>query len=147
MIEEGCIYWYPKGREHCRHGILYTVKGKDDKLFAIDTYWDSMFRGKLYSNITYYDVSKLDENDLTFLMKLEDIKEVSSHEYDQYNLEDKFYMPIGGWHERYIVNKNATKNIEFIKRQLLDEIKTAEWRIESSQQEISKKKKQLAELG
>lgn len=147
MIEEGNIYWYPKGRSHCKHGIIYIVKNKDDKLFAIDTYWDSMFKGKLYSDITFYDVSKLNEDDLLFLMKIEDIKEVSEHEYWQYDEEDKFYIPIGGWHPRYIVNKNISKNIEYIKNQLLNEIKSAEYRIKSSQQEIEEKKKQLTELG
>lgn len=145
MIEVGNIYWYPKSKGWCKHGFIFIVKGIDDELYAIDTYWNSKFKHGEHD----YKVSNLNEEDLKFLMKIEDIKEVSKHEFYQYDVNDRFCIPIGGLgelHERYIVNKNASKNIENIKEQLKDEIEKAEYNLTRAKMVIEEKTKQLFEL-
>lgn len=143
-VQENCLYYYSKGHGWCRHSIVYTIKHKD-KLVAINTYGDSEFKGYISQDDTCYDVENIAE-DMEFIMKLEDIKAVSSDEFDHYDWKDKVYIPIGMRSPRYLVNKNANKVKENIEWQLKDKIESAKWDIKSAQRNIERWEKELKEL-
>ncbi|WP_145413484.1 hypothetical protein [Paenibacillus xylanexedens] len=111
MIQERAIYKLESGRDHCKHGIVYTIKSNDGVMWAIDTYWDSRFTKGLNSDGYCYIVDEI-EDQMEFVMMLDDIKEVSREEFYLYDIEGTIHLPVGGWNERYLVNKNAKKNIE-----------------------------------
>lgn len=143
-IEKECVYRYQKGAGWCKHGIVYTIE-KDNELYAIDTYWDSTFKKQLSSGVKCYKVSDI-SNDLEFVMKLDDIKEVRSEEFYLYDEKDRIWLPMGGWHERYLINKNVDKRIDYIISDLKYKISSAKSKILYLQSDIIRWEEELNKI-
>ncbi|MGG1652243.1 hypothetical protein ABHN03_03845 [Paenibacillus sp. NRS-1775] len=127
-IQENALYRHADGSSHCRHGIVYTVKDSRDQIWAIDTYWDNKF-SKGLTNDGYCYLAEEIADKLELVMFIDDVLEVSRDEFYLYNDKDVLYVPVGGWHERYLVNKNAKKNIEIV-------IEFIKAKIDSNEREI-----------
>jgi len=127
-IKENALYKYAKGCSHAKHGIVYTKCDDKGKMWAIDTYWDSEFKKGLSQDTRYYAVEDI-ADDIEFSMMIEDIVEVSKNEFYLYDSEDTLYIPVGGWHERYLVKRNAIKNVTTV-------IESLEYKIDQIKREI-----------
>lgn len=149
-IKNNAIYYYDKVRGNwCTHGIVFTVI-KDDIMWAVDTYnRQSIEKFKELNYFNEFDkVWKVKdiENDLEYIMDIDNIKQVDERTFDLYDYKNRVYIPIGNWHERYLVNKNKaiSKDNEIYK--LHSEINSIKWMIESSQRELIEKEIRLKEL-
>lgn len=147
MIKENALYKYKKGEGWCKHGIVYTVRDMKGNLWAIDTYDGIDVRRAFYGDKTRYLINKdIDENDLEYIMDMEDVRIVTKREFEQYDEKDRFFIPMGTRHEKYIVNKNAKPNKDLQIAQLKHEIKSLEIEIRMKQTRLERKKELLIEM-
>lgn len=142
LIKNNSLYYYNKGRGHCKHGIVYTMKDKAGQMWAIDTYWDSRFSKSLLQDTRYYSMDKV-ADDLEFIMMIEDITETNSGEFELYDSKDKLHIPVGGWHERFLINKNAKKNPEKVIDYITYKIDSVEREVKSLTNDHKKLKQWL----
>ncbi|QWU14207.1 hypothetical protein SAMN04487895_101496 [Paenibacillus sophorae] len=130
IFKENALYRYHNGIGHCKHGIVYTMKDILGNVWAIDTYWDSKFSKRFLQNATVYYADRI-LNDLEFIMMIDEAVEVSANEYYLYDSKDALYIPVGGRHERYLVNKNAKKNTDSVIDYIEDKISKNETMIKN----------------
>ncbi|OSA95682.1 UNVERIFIED_ORG: hypothetical protein B2H93_04480 [Clostridium botulinum] len=149
-IKNNAIYHYGKVRGNwCTHGIVFTVK-KNGVLWAVDTYNRQNIEN--FKDLNYF--SEFDKvwqvkdirKDLEYIMDIDDIMEVDERTFELYDNENRVHIPIGSWHERYLVNKNKSINKENEIYKLKSEIKSLRWQIESSQRQIIEKENRLNEI-
>jgi hypothetical protein len=156
QIIEGGIYRRTDRFDNwCHHGIVFitkhncynskTQKYDDERLIGVDTYWNSGFSISYLEGAAIWDLDKFKDN-LEFIMMIDDIKEVRENEFWDYNKKDRLYLPIGGWHERYLVNKNAKPNKELMRENILDKIEEAKSKIRSAEYSIERYKDKLKAL-
>lgn len=145
IIKENALYRYNKGCGWCKHGIVYTMKDKKGQMWAVDTYWDSRFSKGLTQNTTYYSISDV-ADDLEFVMMIEDAKEINKNNFHLYDEDEKLHIPVGGWHERWLVNKNAKKNENEVIENIEYRIDNYQRKTRSLQEEIEKLNKWLAAI-
>ena len=113
-IRSRAIYRYTKGEGWCKHGIVHTFE-TDGEMYARDTYSDAEF-----INISIYDdfgkLYLVDEikDDLQFIMMIDDLTIIHKDEFYLYDEIDRLYIPMGSWHERYLINKNSSKFSDYI---------------------------------
>lgn len=139
-IKERALYYYPKGRQHATHGIVYTVRDDAGQLIAVDTYWDSRFNKGLNNDSGRKYLVPYIADDLKFIMMIDDIKETSREEFYLYNNEDALHIPVGGWNERFLVNKNAKKNVSSVLAHIKYAIESNESEVKSHTEKVEKLK-------
>lgn len=110
MIKEDAIYRYNKmSNEWCCHGIVYT-RMIEGELWALDTYYNTEFKDKHDEYQKKWRCENLDESDLDFVMMIDEAIEIKESEWDLFSEQDRIFIPVGSWHSRYLVNRNATKD-------------------------------------
>lgn len=149
-LKNNAVYHYSKVRGNwCTHGIVFTVIVKGI-MYAVDTYGKSdIEKHKELKYFSEFDkVWKAEDikGDLEYIMDIDDIKEVDERTFDLWSDKDKVYIPIGSWHERYLVNKNKSINKENETYKLYSEIKSLKWTIESKQRELAQKECRLKQI-
>ncbi|NFT08797.1 hypothetical protein FDF26_17445 [Clostridium botulinum] len=149
-IKNNAIYYYDKVRNHWNtHGVVFTVK-KNGVLWAVDTYHRQDI--EQCKNLDYFNefdkVWKVKDikNDLEYIMDIDDILEVDERTFQLYDYENRVHIPIGNWHERYLVNKNKSTNKENEGYKLKSEIESLKYQIKYNQKEIIEKENRLKEL-
>ena len=149
-IKNNAIYYYNKVRDNwCTHGIVFTVI-KSNTMWVVDTY--NRQKIEEFKNLDYFsEFDKVWEvkdikDDLEYIMDIDDIKQVDERTFDLYDYKDRVHIPIGNWHERYLVNKNKTTSKENEIYKLQSEIESIKWTIESSKRKLIEKENRLKEL-
>lgn len=132
MIYGDSPYW-------CKNWT-FTVKECNGIIHMVDTYF----------NDRYIEVT--DDNIINFEFQFEfnDVKEISSCEYDKYEENDKYRLAIGSGGWQYGVKYFVKKNAEYSKNNLIDilkyEINSLKHDIKYSERELSRKENELKEL-
>jgi len=120
----------------CKHNILIARKDDHDWRFY-DTYWADG-----HTNYPFDEV----KDRITFLFDLKGSKEVKSKEYDQYEEEDKFFIPDGGHDKSYLIKAGAEKSRAIIINLFESKIENIKSEIESLQRNLEWKKETLEEI-
>ncbi len=124
IIENGLYRLQPKSKDEstwCKHNLLIASK-KSGKWVFTDTYWSS------YQDQTRYGFDEIKDR-ITFEFDMNFAKGVILEEYDQYDDKDKFWIPMGGGSQRYLIDSRAKKSKEKV-------IELLEYRISSYQSKI-----------
>ena len=149
-IKNNAIYYYDDVRGNwCTHGIVFTVT-RNGIMYAIDTYnRQDIEKYKAIDCFTEFDkVWEVEDikNNLEYIMDIDDIQEVDKRTFDIWCDKDKVYIPIGTWHDRYLVNKNKGIDMQNEIYILTSEIKSLEWSIENQIKELKEKKSRLKQI-
>ncbi len=128
-IKVGAYYTDYDQQGWCKHGIFRT-KEYDGKIQFIDTYWNDKS-----VSIEHFDISNL-----VYVGQVEDFKECSSDEYWLYSERDRIHIPIGGWHERWLIKKDAKKEHAKIIADIENAIKKLQFDIKWAEQSLTGKK-------
>jgi len=121
----------------CRHNIFIYDDEYDQ---FVDTYW-----GILESNNKRYKLDKLKELGEVVDKKLNifDMKSCWSRDFEEYEPQDKLYIPVGGGSQRLLVRNGASKSINLKIQLLKDEISELESDISYKQDRVESKKEKL----
>ncbi|NFO46552.1 hypothetical protein FDB40_06420 [Clostridium botulinum] len=149
-LKNNAVYYYDKVRgDWCTHGIVFTVI-IDGIMYAVDTYGKQDIEKhkelKYFGEFDKVWKAKDIESDLEYIMDIDDIKEVNERTFDLWSDKDKVHIPIGNWHERYLVNKNKGIDRENETYKLRSEIESLKWTIESKKRELESKECRLKEI-
>jgi hypothetical protein len=121
IIENGMYRLTPQPDDSnwCRLNLLMASK-KNDKWIFTDIYWSS------YQDQTRYLFDEIKYR-ITFVFDMNFAKNVNQIEYDQYDDNDKFWIPMGGSSERYVVDsrskKSRTKVIELLEYRIDEDLR------------------------
>lgn len=114
----------------------FKVKERDKTLYMVDTYFNDRYIEVTNDNIINFE----------FQFEFEDVKEISSCEYDKYEEDDRYRLAIGSGGWKYGVKYFVKKNAVYSKKNLIDileyEIRSLKYDIKYSKQELDRKEKE-----
>ncbi|WP_091017662.1 MULTISPECIES: hypothetical protein [Paenibacillus] len=113
MIQERAIYRIDNSNAGCRHGIVHTVMSENGLMWAFDTYWSNSITKEFDNNEQWYLVNGIEDR-MSFVMMVDDAKEVTREEFYLYDDTDKLHIPRGYRGEKYLVNRNAKKSVDLV---------------------------------
>jgi len=137
-IKENAVYSLEgkKIPNWCFHNILIAKKTDLGEFYLEDTYWSS--------NSKWFSLKQIEENGWK-LKKLfdnfNDLVDVNKAEFRLYDSSDRLYIPVGSWHERFLVLKNAKYSRQKVERYLNFAIEKLENELKWIQQRLIEAKK------
>lgn len=135
-IKVGAYYTDYAQQGWCRHGIFRTTE-YDGEIRFVDTYWNDKS-----VSINHFDMSNL-----VYVGQVEDFKECSDDEFWLHNERDRIHIPIGGWHERYLIKKDAKQDHVKVICNIENAIKKLQFDIEWAEKSLKGKKLWLEYIG
>jgi hypothetical protein len=127
----------------CRHNLLIAVKAftPNPTLSLVDTYQS----GSAGTSSGVYSFEEV-KGRLIYLFDLNNARDVSKREWQDYSKKDRVYIPIGGQAERWLIDTRAKKSKACTISMLEEVIAHLKSTIEFDLRKLNAKKKALSGL-
>ncbi len=139
--KDGDLIRYQSRNSWCHHGILVVRPDWKGSLVAFDTYWGTRYPSS--QDVTYHTIAGLTDEPVC---NLNEMRKSHSDEWDTFADADRFWIPIGGGSEQYLVKASAVPVPERQRAKLLSKIEGCEASIRSANWSIERYREELAKL-